>query len=76
MILAQRITRISSAASCSYLLLLLMPNLEKLHFAAGSSLWVILSLDFSPSVCFYGAFEETQWYIIECLSLKIQRVTW
>lgn len=61
MILAQRITRISSVASCSYLLLLLLPNLEKLHFATGSSLWVILHLDFfSPSVCFSGAFEETQ----------------
>lgn len=49
MMVAQRITRISPVASSPYLLLL-MPNLEKLHFAAGSSLWAILLLDFSATV--------------------------
>lgn len=50
MMVAQGVTRISPVASPSYLLLLLMPNLEKLHLAAGSSLWVILLLDFSAAV--------------------------
>lgn len=62
MTVAQRITRISPVASCFYLLLL-MPNLKKLHFAAGSSLWVILLPDFSATVGFSGAFKETQLFM-------------
>lgn len=47
MILVQRTTRIFPVASCSYLLLLLMPNLENLHFAVGSRLGYLIPRLFS-----------------------------